>query len=111
MATKHNYFYILDKTKYITYEELLSRETEEIRENLLLTIDKNKPIEYSFSLYCYLYKRIDQGNICRAHINFTLDRSNIKFDPSGNPFGMKYQRCIFSSEHSHQLQKGDFLPH
>ena len=24
---------------------------------------------------------------------------------------MKYQRCIFSSEHSHQLQKGDFLPH
>jgi len=52
-AEEFNYFYILDKRKFHTLEDLLNYQSEDIKDKLSSLIEKTTRIEYSFSLYCY----------------------------------------------------------
>ena len=106
-ASKSFYFYILDKTKYITYEEIIKglQLEQEVYDQLIAKINPNEKIEYSFSLYCFRFRNVEDH--CRCNVNFTLDKKNIKFLPNGSISDITYKRSSYNNEHNHRLLEDD----
>ena len=109
MASLSCYFYILDKTKYMPLRDIVDKQ-EDVESHVKTLLLEKEPIEYSFSLYCFLHSGENGKRNCKSHINFVLDVKNVKFDHNGNPFNLKYKRSSIVGEHSHDLTRRIFEP-
>ena len=109
MASLYYYFYVVDKTKYISLGEIADKQKDLSPEVKAILLNKN-PIEYSFSLYCYQYRKDDLRNCCKSHINFVLDVAKIKIDNNGNLEDLTYKRTSIFQNHSHDLLRSEFEP-
>ena len=103
-------FYTLEKTKLVTYGELLDYQPEDMRQTLEPLVDKSQTIESTFSLYCYQYDKNNIATSCKCRINFVLKVKETKFNGNGNLEFLKYQRSSYCNAHSHNLYKKDFEP-
>lgn len=105
IATKHFYFYLLDKTKFITYGEILDSLNDERKQTLEVIVDKNKKLEYSFSLYCFQYDKHNAAGFCKSHMNFVLCRNEVNFDELGQIKDLKYRKTSYNNVHTFSFKK------
>ena len=71
-------------------------------------VNKDKTLEYSFSLYCFCYNKQNVPTSYKHHINFILQKENIRFNSEGNCVDFTYKRTSMKLEHSHSFTSEPF---
>ena len=107
-AKEYNYFYLLDKVKYVTLGKLMNDKQKE-NDNLNSNINVEKRIEYSFSLYCFCYDKRDHNRSCKYHVNFVLNYEDLDIDSEGITKSI-YRRTSIKNDHNHELSIEKFQP-